>query len=133
MEKNITSRFLNLGNIFGRKYLYSILLSAGILAVTCLTTWGLMTLYRYQITDLRLEIAELKAEKAAWDRDFPMLQRTFSGIKLHQQDGKNYLILPEGKTARNGGVLDKQEAWDKAIVAFYFQHYSTRMLYYSTT
>ena len=113
LEKNITSRCQSLGSMFSRKYLYSILLSAGILALTVLTCWGLITLYRYQITDLQQEIAGLKAQKELWDRDFPPIQRAFSGIMLHQQNGKNYLILPVGRTARNNGeMLDKQEAWE---------------------
>ena len=99
--------------MFGRKYLYAILLIAGILALTVLTAWGLITLYRYQITDLQREIAALKVQKEIWDRDFPPIQRAFSGLMLHQQNGKNYLILPMGRTARNNGeMLDKQEAWE---------------------
>ena len=110
LEKNITSRFLSLGSIFNRKYLYSILLSAGILMLTVVTCWGLITLYRYQIADLRQEIAELKAEKATWDRDFPLIQRTFSGLELYQSAGKNYLLLPEGRTAIMAGTVGKRDA-----------------------
>ena len=112
LEKNITSRCLSLGAMFSRKYLYSILLSAGILMLTVLTCWGLITLYRYQITDLQQEIAGLKAQKEIWDRDFPPIQRAFSGIILHQENGRNYLILPERMAARSGGTLEKREAWE---------------------
>ena len=112
LEKNLTSRFQSLGQAFNRKYLYSILLSAGILLTTVCTCWGLITLYRYQIEDLRQEIAELKAGKAAWDRNFPLIQRVFSGIRLHQEGNKNYLILPEKMTAIGGAMLEKQEAWE---------------------
>jgi hypothetical protein len=112
LEKNITSRCLSLGQIFNRKYLLAILLSGGILLATVLTCWGMITLYRYQTADLRQEIAGLKMEKAAWDRDFPPIQRAFSGIALHQENGRNYLVLPEKMTARNGGMLEKKEAWE---------------------
>ena len=112
LEKNITSRFLSLGNIFNQKYLYSILLSGGILMLTCLTAWGLITLYRYQIADLQQEIAELKTEKTAWNRDFPPIQRAFTGLELYQADGKHYLLLPESRTFRMAGMTGKREAWE---------------------
>ncbi|MDR2488999.1 MAG: hypothetical protein LBD42_05875 [Desulfovibrio sp.] len=110
LEKNITSRFQSMGQTFNRKYLYSIFLSGGILMMTVFTCWGLITLYRYQIMDLRQEIANIKAEKMAWDRDFPPIQRSFSGLELYQAEGKNYLLLPEGRTARMAGTVDKREA-----------------------
>jgi len=69
-------------------------------------------MYRYQITDLQREIAALKVQKEIWDRDFPPIQKAFSGIMLHQENGRNYLILPEGRTARNGGTLENREAWE---------------------
>ncbi|MCL1916140.1 MAG: hypothetical protein FWG17_05490 [Desulfovibrionaceae bacterium] len=93
LEKNIISRCQSLGAMFNRKYLYSILLSAGILLLTVFTCWGLIALYRYQITDLQQEIVGIKAEKATWDRDFPLIQRAFSGLELYQSQGKNYLLL----------------------------------------
>jgi hypothetical protein len=80
--------------------------------LTVFTCWGLITLYRYQITDLRQEIAGLKTEKAAWDRDFPQIQRIFSGLELYQVEGKNYLLLPIGRTSRMAGTVDKREAWE---------------------
>ena len=110
LERSITSSFLSLGHIFNRKYLYSILLSAGILALTVLTAWGLIALYRWQIAELRLEIAGIKAEKTVWDKNFPPLQRAFSGLELYQAEGKHYLLLPEGRTVRMAGTVDKREA-----------------------
>ena len=112
LEKNLTSRFQSLEQTFNRKYLYSILLSAGILMTTVCTCWGLITLYRYQITDLRQEIASLKEMKAAWDRDFPPIQRAFSGLELYQASGKNYLLLPTGRTFREAGTVGKRDAWE---------------------
>jgi hypothetical protein len=70
----------------------------------------MITLYRYQIADLRQEIAGLKEQKAAWDRDFPPIQRTFSGLELYPSEGKNYLLLPEGRTARMAGTVGKRDA-----------------------
>ncbi|GHV49897.1 hypothetical protein FACS1894168_0300 [Deltaproteobacteria bacterium] len=108
IEKSLTSRFLSLGDIFSRKYLLSILLSGGILATTLITCWGLMALYSYRITDLRQEIAGLQAAKEVWDRDFPPLQRAFSGLELLQDKGRNYLILPEGKKALSAGEVNNR-------------------------
>ena len=112
LEKNITSRCQSLGAMFNRKYLCAILLSAGILALTVLTSWGLITLYRYQITDLQREIAALKVQKEIWDRDFPPIQKAFSGLELYRAEGKNYLLLPQGRTIRMAGTVEKQEAWE---------------------
>ena len=110
LEKNITSNFQNLGSIFSRQYLYSILLSGGILIATILLCGGLITMYHHRITDLRQEIADLKTEKAVWDRDFPPIQRAFSGLELYQADGKQYLLLPEGRIFRMAGTVGKREA-----------------------
>jgi len=112
MEQNINSRCQSLGTMFGRKYMYAILLSAGILALTVLSAWGLITLYRYQIMDLQREIAALKMQKEIWDRDFPPIQKAFSGLELYRAEGKNYLLLPQGRTIRMAGTVDKQEAWE---------------------
>ena len=112
MEQNINSRCRSLGEMFSWRYLCAIALSAGILMVTVITCWGLITLYRYQITDLQQEIAKLKVQKEMWERDFPPIQRAFSGLMLHQEGNRNYLILPEGRTARNGGMLENREAWE---------------------
>ena len=110
LEKNLISRFQSLGQTFNRKYLYSICLSAGILMMTVCTCWGLITLYRYQITDLRQEIANLKEMKAAWDRNFPLIQRAFSGLELYQAAGKSYLLPPTGWTFREAGTVGKRNA-----------------------
>jgi hypothetical protein len=61
---------------------------------------------------LRQEIAELKAGKAAWDRDFPSIQRAFSGLELYQAEGKSYLLLPAGRTLREAGTVGKRDAWE---------------------
>ena len=112
MERNINSRCQSLGTMFSRRYFHAILLSAGILALTVLTAWGLITLYRYQITDLQREIAALKVQKEIWDRDFPPIQKAFSGLELYRAEGKSYLLLPQGRTIRMAGTVDKQEAWE---------------------
>ena len=112
MEQNINSRCQSLGEMFSWRYLCAIALSAGILMLTVLTCWGMITLYRYQITDLQQEIAGLKAQKEIWDRDFPPLQRAFSGLELYQTAGKNYLLLPERRTFRMAGTVGSLEAWE---------------------
>ncbi len=86
------------------------LFERGILLTTVCTCWGLITLYRYQITDLRQEIASLKEMKAVWDKDFPPIQRAFSGLELYQAEGKSYLLPPAGWTFREAGTVGKRNA-----------------------
>jgi hypothetical protein len=110
LEKNITSNFQSLGSIFSRKYLYSILLSGGIVLATILLCGGMIAVSRQQITGLQQAIAGLKAQKEIWDRDFPLIQRAFSGLELYQSQGKSYLLLPVGRTSRLAGTVEKREA-----------------------
>jgi len=110
LEKNITSRFQSLGDMFNWKYLYSVILSGGIVLATLILCGGLITMYHHRITDLRQEIVELKAQKETWDRDFPPIQRAFSGLELYQSEGKQYLLLPEGRIFRMAGTVGKREA-----------------------
>ena len=106
LERNITSRFLSLGHIFNRKYLYSILLSAAILAATMLTCWGLIALSRYQITDLRREMADLSARKAE-------LENTIAAWPMKARNDSNgrFIVPTPPHTLKSEWTFDGQTAW----------------------
>ncbi len=112
MEKNITSRCQSLGKMFNKKYLYSILLSAGILSLTVLTCWGLITLYQYRIKDLRREMAGLTQERDALEAKNTALWNTFKGLEPYQAEGKHYLLTPKGLIIRSAGTVGQREAWE---------------------
>lgn len=112
MEKNITSRCQSLGSMFSKKYLYSILLSAGILSLTVLTCWGLITLYQYRITDLRREMVGLTGERDALEAKNTALWNTFKGLEPYQVEGKHYLLTPKGLIIRSAGTVGQREAWE---------------------
>ena len=114
MEKNITSRCQSLGEMFNRKYWLSIVLSAGILFLTVVTCCGLITLYQHRITDTRRELAELTREKDALQAQCNRIWATFKGLEPHHdQDGKDYLLLPAGRKFQFAGLMpDKREAWE---------------------
>ena len=114
MEKNITSRCQSLGEMFNRKYWLSIVLSAGILFLTVVTCCGLITLYQHRITDTRRELAELTREKDALQAQCNRIWATFKGLEpYHDQDGKDYLLLPAGRKFQFAGLMpDKREAWE---------------------
>ena len=113
MEKNITSRCRSLGEMFNRKYLLSIVLSAGILFLTVVTCCGLITLYQHRITDTRRELAELTREKDALQTQCNRIWDTFKGLEPHHAEGKDYLLLPAGRKFQFVGLMpDKREAWE---------------------
>ena len=113
MEKNITSRCRSLGEMFNRKYWLSIVLSAGILLLTVLTSWGLITLYQHRITDTRRELTELTREKEALQTQSARIWASFKGLEPHHAEGKDYLLLPAGRKFQFVGLMpDKREAWE---------------------
>ena len=113
MEKNITSRCQSLGEMFNRKYWLSIALSAGILLLTVLTCWGLITLYQHRITDTHRELADLTREKEALQTQNARIWATFKGLEPHHAEGKDYLLLPAGRKFQFAGIMpDKREAWE---------------------
>lgn len=111
MEKNITSRCRDLGEMFNGKYRLSITLSAGILLLTVLTCWGLITLYQHRITDARRELTELTREKEAIQEQSARIWATFKGLEPYHENGKDYLLTPEGRILRSAGMVGKREAW----------------------
>ena len=111
METNITSRCRSLGKMFDGKYLASILLSAGILLLTTLVCWGLMTLYQYRITDLRQDIAALQNRKEILESNNVEIRAIFKGLTPYQVEGKDYLLTPEGWKIIHAGAVGKREAW----------------------
>lgn len=111
METNITSRCQSLGKMFDRKYLASIFLSAGILLLTTLACWGLMTLYQHRITDLQQEIAALQNRKETLESNTAEIRAIFKGLTPYQTEGKDYLLTPEGWKIIHAGTVGKREAW----------------------
>ena len=111
METNITSRCRNLGRMFDQKYMASILLSAGILLLTTLACWGLMTLYQHRITDLRQEIAALQNGKEILESNTAEIRAIFKGLTPYQAEGKDYLLTPEGWKIIHAGTVGKRDAW----------------------
>ena len=106
LERNITSRFQSLGDIFNQKYLYSILLSAGILLATIFTCWGLIALSRYQITDLRREVAELSTRKAALENTIAAWPMT-----VRNAPSGRFIVPTPPHTLKSGWTFDGQTAW----------------------
>ena len=111
METNITSRCQSLGKMFDGKYLASILLSAGILLLTTLACWGLMTLYQHRITDLRQEIANLQNRKEILESSTAEIRAIFKGLTPYQAEGKDYLLTPESWKIIHAGMVGKRDAW----------------------
>ena len=106
LEKNITSRFQNLGEMFNWKYLSSILLSAGILLATVLTCWGLIAVSQRQITDLRREVAELSERRTELENsiaDWPM--------KVRKAPNGRFIVPTHPHTLKAGWTIDGQTAW----------------------
>ena len=112
MEKNITSRCHSLGEMFNRKYWLSIVLSAGILLLTVLTSWGLIALYQHRITDTRRELAELTREKDALQTQYSRIWNTFKGLEPYQVKEKQYLLTSKGWIIRSAGMVGQREAWE---------------------
>ncbi len=111
METNITSRCQSLGKMFDRKYWLSILLSAGILLLTTLACWGLMTLYQHRITDLQQELSTLQNRKEILESATVEIQTLFKGLTPYQAQGKDYLLTPVGWKIIHAGTVDKRDAW----------------------
>jgi hypothetical protein len=111
METNITSRCRSLGKMFDRKYLASILLSAGILLLTTLACWGLMMLYQHRITDLRQETTSLQNRKEILESSTAEIRAIFKGLAPYQAEGKDYLLTPEGWKIIHAGTVGKRDAW----------------------
>jgi hypothetical protein len=110
LESEIASRCRIMSKAFGKTCLQAGLVMFGLILALGLMGWVMLSLFRGEAQDLRQEIATLKAGKEAWERDFPPIQRAFPGLALHQQSGKNYLILPEGMKVLSTGTLGSREA-----------------------
>jgi hypothetical protein len=79
-----------------------------------LTGWGLIALVRGQVTDLRQEIAELMEQKSVLEKVNTKLAEMYPGLGVHLQDGRSYLLLPEGRTmaSKMSGMSGRHEAWE---------------------
>jgi hypothetical protein len=79
-----------------------------------LTGWGLIALARGQVTDLRQEIAELMEQKLVLETVNTKLAAAYPGLGIHLQEGKTYLLLPEGRTmaSKMSGMSGRHEAWE---------------------
>ena len=106
LEKNITSRFLSLGEIFNRKYLLSIVMSGGILLATICTCWGLIALSRHQITDLRREVAELSTRKTELENSIAAWPMT-----VRNAPNGRFIVPAPPHTLKSGWTFDGQTAW----------------------
>jgi len=106
LERNITSRFLSLGDMFNRKYLLSIVLSGGIVLASVCICGGLIALSRQQITDLRREVAELSARRTELENtiaDWPMTVR-------NAPNGR-FIVPKPPHTLKDKWTFDGQSAW----------------------
>jgi hypothetical protein len=112
LEKNISSRCQNLGQMFDRKYWLAWILSGGIVLVSALTAWGLIAFSKNHIMDLRQEVAALSARKETMEAQNFRIWTTFKGLEPYRAEGKDYLLTPEGWTIRTAGMLGKREAWE---------------------
>jgi hypothetical protein len=83
------------------KYWLSIVLSAGILSMTMLTCWGLITLYQHWIADMRRKLTDLMREKEALQAQNARIWATFKGLEPHHAEGR---IL---RSAGMGGKCEK--------------------------
>ena len=105
LEKDITSRFESLGNIFSRKYRYFIFLSIGILVLTLSICWGLITLSSRQVEDLRREVAELSVRKVRMEHTIAAWPMT-----VHN-DTNGRFIVPTPTHTLSEATFKGQAAW----------------------
>jgi hypothetical protein len=110
LETEISLRCRIMSKAFGKTCLQAGLAMFGLILALGLMGWAMLSLFRGEAQDLRQEIAALKTGKEAWERDFPPIQRAFPGLALHQQNGKSYLVLPEGMKVLSTGTLGSREA-----------------------
>ena len=114
LEQTISSRCQVLSHAFDKRYWMAWILSGGIILATVLLCWGLITLSRHQIADLRQEIAALTEQKSVLETVNTKLAEAYPGLGIHLQDGRSYLLLPEGRTMADKmrGMSGKHEAWE---------------------
>ncbi|GHV53989.1 hypothetical protein FACS1894206_05820 [Deltaproteobacteria bacterium] len=111
LERNISSKCQILSWAFGKKCLQAATLTACIIMAAALTGWGLVSLFRYQITGLRQEVTALSERKESLEAQSSALWRTFRGLQPYQADGKDYLLTPEGYVIWEAGAVGNQTAW----------------------
>jgi hypothetical protein len=111
LEKEIASRCRIMSLAFGKRCLQAVILTFIILLAAGLSGWGLISLFRYQATNLRQEIVEIQNRKDALEARSARIWATFKGLEPYQAEGKDYLLTPEGWTITPAGTLGKRDAW----------------------
>jgi hypothetical protein len=111
LGKEISSRCRIMSLAFGKRCLQAATLIFIILLATGLSGWGLISLFRYQATDLRREVAELQERKETLETRNSQIWNTFKGLEPYQADGKHYLLVPPKFTFSRAGTVGDREAW----------------------
>lgn len=112
MERNISSRCRSLKALFSAQYRTALLWSFGILLLTTLSVWGLITLGQYRIGSLRQEIAELSTRKATLEEDCNRLWSRFKGVEPYKAEGKDYMLTLTGWQIVYAGKVSQRDAWE---------------------
>lgn len=111
MEKNLSSQCRIMGQLFSRQYRLALAWSMGILLLTIVTAWGLITLARYRITELESEITALNERKLTLEEGYAEVWRTFKGLEAYHAEGQDYLLTARGWSIVHAGTVDKRDAW----------------------
>jgi hypothetical protein len=112
LEKEITSRCRIMSTAFGKTCLQAATLAFIILLAAGLSGWGLLSLFHYQVTNLRQEVAELQGRKETLEARNAQIWNIFKGLEPYQTDDKNYLLVPPKFTFSHAGMVGEREAWN---------------------
>jgi hypothetical protein len=111
LEKEIASRCRIMSLTFGKRCLQAATLTFIILLAAGLSGWGLISLFRYQATSLRREVAELQERKETLETRNSQVWNTFKGVEPYHAEGKNDLLGPPKFTFSHVGTVGEREAW----------------------
>jgi hypothetical protein len=106
LEKEIASRCRIMSLVFGKRCLQAATLTFIILLAAGLSGWGLISLFRYQATGLRREVAELQERKEA-------LEKTVATWPLVLREAPNgrFIVPTPPHTLKDRWTFDNQPAW----------------------
>jgi hypothetical protein len=111
LESEIASRCRIMSKAFSKTCLRAATLAFIILLAAGLSGWGLISLFHYQATGLRQEIAELQERKEALETRNAQIWNIFKGLEPYQADGKHYLLVSPKFTFSHAGTVGEREAW----------------------